>query len=460
MKSIREVVCQMKPYIQPFERILAFKELETLSDARPIPQEGQFNEATIYHVQTQATQEHLAERLTYWEQLHTIEAPHVQRYTRQVRREATVSVIRNGASLGELQNRLPFGEDVPIPGRRNLRYGPHGIHEYRGKFFPQLVRSLLNITGVEPNASVLDPMCGSGTTPVETSLLGCRAIGVDINPLSVLMSRTKCNILLVLPDQLLAEYEALRAEITSWSTKNNNPKWFNHLSVRDREYLTRWFSPKVIAELDPIALQIHKTKHPICRALFQISLSNILRRISWQKNDDLRVRKENPLSIDMDVSAEFLTELERSVRTLLAFLFENQGIRVGKAEIIEGDTRQADQLLSKIAGKIDTIITSPPYATALPYLDTDRLSLCYLDLLSRPEHRKYDYMMIGNREITNGHRKRYWEEYQQHRSDLPEDITSVIDRIFNLNRDADVGFRRRNLPALPSKIFLRYEESI
>ena len=56
-------------------------------------------------------------------------------------------------------------------------------------FFPQLARSLLNIAGVKAGDHVLDPMCGSGTTLIETSLLGCAAFGVDMNPLSVLMSR-------------------------------------------------------------------------------------------------------------------------------------------------------------------------------------------------------------------------------------------------------------------------------
>ena len=39
---------------------------------------------------------------------------------------------------------------------------------------------------------------------------------------------------------------------------------------------------------------------------------------------------------------------------------------------------------NKIKEKIDVIITSPPYATALPYIDTDRLSLlAVLDHSSR-----------------------------------------------------------------------------
>lgn len=454
--TTNELVCQMKPYIQPFERILAVKELEALADASPIPRIDQNTATTAYSVVTQCTPAYLADRLAYWEQIYPADRdPSMGQLTRQVRREATTHLVRNGVTSERLRDQLPFGEEVPLPKHRNLRYGPHGIHEYRGKFFPQLVRSLLNIAGVSRDSIVLDPMCGSGTTCVEAILLGCRAIGLDLNPLSVLMSRAKCHILSVHPDRLKAEYESFKADLFTLSqAERNSLPWFEHLPTPDRDYLSRWFAPEVLADLDPIAVRVHDTAHPGCQALFQMSLSNIIRRVSWQKTDDLRVRKELRSELDMDVMTVFTTGLDCSVNTVLAFLYENQDFQVGQAQIIEGDVRLPDQILSDAAGCIDVIVTSPPYATALPYLDTDRLSLCYLELLSRPEHRRRDHDMIGNREITNGQRRSYWEEYKQRKHELPGDITAVIDRIDDLNCNADVGFRRRNKPALLARYFL------
>ncbi len=104
-------------------------------------------------------------------------------------------------------------------------------------------------------------------------------------------------------------------------------------------------------------------------------------------------------------------------------------------------------------GSVDAVITSPPYATALPYLDTDRLSLIYLGLLGRDEHRRRDAVMIGNREITERTRESYWNTYCKDRALLPEDTSALIDRIDELNRNANVGFRRRNLSALLAKYF-------
>lgn len=451
-----KVFCRLKPYIQPFEKTLAIKELATLSEHEPVACLNLAHEETgDYWIDSLVEPAELSSRLAYWERVGGETAVSPRQFTQQVRREATTTLARNGVTAVELQAMLPFSAHVPVPNRRNLRYGPHGIHEYRGKFFPQLVRSLLNIAEVKPGAKVLDPMSGSGTTAVEAVLLGCQAYGLDMNPLSVLVSQTKCDILAVPPEQLAAQFEAVKADLLTTSVApKQSLAWLNTLSEQDRAYLSNWFAPEALAALDQIMIRIQQMPNLACRRLFMVSLSNILRRVSWQKDDDLRVRRNVSEAIP-DVISEFLTELNRSVKTILAFLYENQGqaMAMGTAHILAGNAQQADRLLAAHAGQIDVIITSPPYATALPYLDTDRLSLYYLGLLSRPEHRERDYQMIGNREISNGRRQAYWAEYEQNRGKLTGGITTVIDRIYHLNQDADVGFRRQNLPALLARYF-------
>ena len=69
--------------------------------------------------------------------------------------------------------------------RQNTRYSVHGLHEYKGKFNPQVVRSLFNIYNVKAGDNILDPFCGSGTTLVESAHDNISANGTDINPLAV-----------------------------------------------------------------------------------------------------------------------------------------------------------------------------------------------------------------------------------------------------------------------------------
>lgn len=68
----------------------------------------------------------------------------------------------------------------------------HDLHIYKGKFFPRMVRGLLNVFGgASRNAFVIDPFSGSGTTLLESSSLGYEALGVDVDPVSALISDCK-----------------------------------------------------------------------------------------------------------------------------------------------------------------------------------------------------------------------------------------------------------------------------
>jgi site-specific DNA-methyltransferase (cytosine-N4-specific) len=190
------------------------------------------------------------------------------------------------------------------------------------------------------------------------------------------------------------------------------------------------------------------------RNFFRVSISNVLRRLSFQREDDLRIRREQKIESDLDTYREFLEELGRSVRFVLAFLWQGRPAAKVRARVLCGDAREITDVLHSLRGRVDICITSPPYATALPYLDTDRLSLTYLGLLSRAAQRRLDGAMIGNREITSGVRKRLEDEFANSRHRLPGSTVALVEEVAERNRHADVGFRRRNLAALLGKYFL------
>jgi len=420
---------RLKPYIQPFERTLALAEVKRLTGRLPRPcsldERNSDYEVEFEHPDV------LIRRLAYWE---AVTAGRTE-LTTQVLREATVNVVRNGIDFNTLRSLLPLDSDAIPPNRRCLRYGTHGLHEYRGKFFPQLVRSLLNDANVSEGATVADPMTGSGTTAVEAVLLGCNVLGLDFNPLSAFISRTKCSALFLKPKTLETTYSRLRDDLLSGSQgEPGSTSHFASLPAEDQQYLSRWFAPQVLSDLDTVTAAINRHAKGETRNLFTVVLSNILRRVSWQKNDDLRVRKEIVIDREIDPVREFLEEAARSVRLVLAFLYQSQK-PTGTYRIDVGDA-------------------SPPYATALPYLDTDRLSLCYLGLLTRPQHRRSDEHMIGNREITERQRRAYLDELSAKRHVLPLAVISLIQKIDALNRDHDVGFRRKNVSALLTKYFI------
>ena len=60
--------------------------------------------------------------------------------------------------------------------------------KYRGNFAPQIPRNVIEMY-TEPGERVLDPMVGAGTTLIEAKLLGRDAVGLDINPEAVKLSK-------------------------------------------------------------------------------------------------------------------------------------------------------------------------------------------------------------------------------------------------------------------------------
>jgi hypothetical protein len=70
----------------------------------------------------------------------------------------------------------------------------HPLHEisYRACFKPQLPRFFIEAF-TQPGELVYDPFAGRGTTLIEAELLGRRAIGNDVNPLSRLLIEPRLN---------------------------------------------------------------------------------------------------------------------------------------------------------------------------------------------------------------------------------------------------------------------------
>ena len=444
------LVCQMKEHIQPFERKLALQELHALTCGPIIPINGDDKTASMFSIAPTSNIVGLRQTLAYW---HSV-GNDSEGLTAQLRGEATQRIARankqNGTSPQDISDLVPSH----LPNRRSLRYATHGLHEYKGKFFPQLVRALMNIAQLRENAAVLDPMCGSGTTLVEARLSGRSSYGFDMNPLSVFITDVKCQALALEPATLTEAYLRLDEAIRTPSSDRRETRWFASLANRDQAYVERWFSQQTILELDQIEQGISELPTTTTiKNFYRIALSNILRRVSLQKDEDLRIRREEKDVAPREVILLFLEEAARSTQTVAAFLAERGHTKLGAYKVSEADARQTASMLPQLVGKVDAAITSPPYATALPYIDTDRLSLIYLGLLPREQHKARDTLMIGNREVSRRDRTAYWTSYEKNRSLLPESTCALIEQIDQLNKEGPAGFRRKNLSALLAKYF-------
>ena len=65
--------------------------------------------------------------------------------------------------------------------------------QYRGNWPPQMVRNIIELYS-EPGDTVLDPMVGGGTTPVECLLTGRNSLSIDINPGAIVITRDRLDL--------------------------------------------------------------------------------------------------------------------------------------------------------------------------------------------------------------------------------------------------------------------------
>ncbi|NIQ13107.1 MAG: hypothetical protein GTO02_01460, partial [Candidatus Dadabacteria bacterium] len=129
-----EILLELKPYLQPFEKILALAELKPYLNHDTKIDFFKDEAEEKFLINTKASCRNLLNRLTYWERV----GKKTLQPTTQVLYEYTQDCYLKGVNNNKLHR------------KRRLRYGPHDIHEYRGKFFPQLVRSFINFAGLEP----------------------------------------------------------------------------------------------------------------------------------------------------------------------------------------------------------------------------------------------------------------------------------------------------------------------
>ncbi|HDK26969.1 MAG TPA: hypothetical protein ENG48_07785 [Candidatus Atribacteria bacterium] len=212
------------------------------------------------------------------------------------------------------------------------QYITHWFYPYKGKFHPQMIRALLNFIKVKEDDLVLDPFLGSGTTALESQILGINSIGVDVSPVCVLISKVKTQSIDVLKEIKSIKDEILKHNGGTLMNFNKKPKQLREaIESIDNEKVRNFF---LVAEL--IA-----------------------------HSDRNRRRR--------DFNEAFSVNVEKMIKSVEDFndAIKQVGIKLGKVKIEEGDSRN----LKLEDNSVDGIVTSPPYSIALDYVKNDAHAL-------------------------------------------------------------------------------------
>lgn len=416
----------------PYERTVALREVESLIGPAAVAERGEYVDVSLNgHPQGLLT------RLTYFE-----------------------SADLDGNELRTLQSQLESSFSQGVRRRQVTRYSAHGLHEYRGKFNPQIVRAIGNIVGLSKSDAVLDPFCGSGTTLVEGAHQGWDVTGLDMNPLAVFISNAKIAALTCGADELSDGWEFLRGRLNPLLGLDYSSDWKETdyrrvlgavaTELPHSDYLEKWFARPVLAQASRILGEL-KTLSVAIRSVFEVILSDLAREVSYQDPKDLRIRRRKEPAPNYSLLPLFLDSIDRRIPVVLrarSVLGEVEGRQ--RAYLADVRDEWPQDVMSR--GNFQAAIGSPPYATAMPYIDTQRLSLVLLGLIGHEDIKRLEQEAIGTREITNRNRNSLEDEISTD-DVLPASVRALCLDLLTAAAGSTNGFRRKNMPALVYRYF-------
>lgn len=272
-------------------------------------------------------------------------------------------------------------------------YLTHYMHPYKGKFHPKMVRALLNYVYPKEHGLVMDNFAGCGTLLVEATWMSLDSIGVEINPLSVLMSNVKCDVLTLPPKELkkgIAIYlKELKESLISYKEQSAGavlllaPKYDRFIIEKrkknlPKEVVSLFKDEDVIDEILIAHELIKKIENERVRDFILLALSGTISDITRRRGGEF-----------FEVFQERLKDLY-----LRVYIFHKLNqvlkIKLGRSKTYIADARNMSMIADE---SIDAIVNSPPYSTALDYIRNDYPQLILLELVDIPW---LEANMIGN----------------------------------------------------------------
>jgi DNA modification methylase len=326
---------------------------------------------------------------------------------------------------------------------KSQQYATHGFFRYFGKLPPIATRHIIEKCAVE-GEPIVDLMSGSGTTLVEAQILGYESVGVEVNPLSVLISRVKTtsidtkNLQKTL-DKLLVD---AKKDIESIDRIRPFKSKLSYLVNERPEFLNRnfWFEEYIEASLIVLKHHIKLIEDEKQRNFFMVAFLSIIRKVSNASVRTGRIFKEAEPSKE-DVILNFIKKVKLMTDGMDDYraLIKNR-----KTKIITGDARNST-LKDSFAG---FVINHPPYFALYKYSsDVLRFELEWGD---------FNRKAISKDEIRDGFKTTKMSDFDLYLEDMT-DVFKEAYRILKPQRQFcivvnDSTLREEQLPVIDSFI--------
>lgn len=248
------------------------------------------------------------------------------------------------------------------------------IHPFPARMAPEIAfRSLQQL---QKGSVILDPMAGSGTVLRQALDLGHHALGVDVDPLAVLMAKvwgTGIN-----PTDVRKELRLIVRDALDVDLRKDKLPWITGDQETER-FIRYWFGDEQRRALQRIAFSLFRRRSSSrisdrrrdALDVLAVSLSRII--ITKEPSASLArdTSHSRPHKVVETSDFDVFPAFERSVEFILGRLMTKTSCR---AQVERGDARK----LPTKSESIDAVITSPPYLNAIDYMRGHRMALVWL----------------------------------------------------------------------------------
>lgn len=260
------------------------------------------------------------------------------------------------------------------------------LFQYPAMMVPAMQRQVIAaILTARPQIRLIaDPFLGSGTILVQAMLAGRAFVGQDINPLALLVAKTRAFCL----DHAALEHavERVRARVAADQRIEYDCQFFNQ---------SKWFTRGASIGLSRLRRAIRTERHRTVRLFLWTCLAETVRNNSNSRTSTfklhVRPETEQNATTEQVVTYYFATALENlaKVKTFVESLRKEGHLGDDTKyrfpiKIVYGDS--ATTLPSpprEVSTSYDLVVTSPPYGdnrTTVPYGQAAWLPLQWIDL--------------------------------------------------------------------------------
>jgi SAM-dependent methyltransferase len=233
-------------------------------------------------------------------------------------------------------------------------------------FSEEFAKNVITESGIGPDAMVLDPWLGAGTSTAVAAFAGCRSAGLDVNPVMVAVSRGRTL------DQASAKkcVRAVRAKVAHMAKRLATPE----------DPLLEWFRPQAANALrrwECAARSVYSGAHSpeelgffltcLFEAASELAAPYRSRNPTWVKKPDAKSR------------------LNATPARIWELVLAAANRRIGRCPPTPARHRPSIQLGTSIGLSLpddfaDLVLTSPPYCTRIDYAISTAVEAAVLGL--------------------------------------------------------------------------------